>query len=197
VHLVKCTYERQEDADRLLETAARAGPMWEAAVLLGLDCGLRIEEIAHLHWESVNLATGDLWIRAQPDGWTPKSAARRLEMTTRVMVSLSKLPYSREAPTRVFGPMSAAAFIRRFRHGLHVISLEAGLPDITPHGLRRTFATRVANLGTSPLQLQEVMGHRDIATTKRSYARVDQQRAASAVRRGLEPNLPTGDRPCQ
>lgn len=47
---------------------------------------------------------------------------------------------------------------------------ENELPHITPHLLRHTFCTNMANLKMSPINLQYVMGHKNITMTLGHYA---------------------------
>lgn len=47
---------------------------------------------------------------------------------------------------------------------------EEPLPNITPHTLRHTFCTRMANAGMNPKALQYIMGHGDISMTLNYYA---------------------------
>ncbi|MCI9073108.1 MAG: tyrosine-type recombinase/integrase [Lachnospiraceae bacterium] len=42
---------------------------------------------------------------------------------------------------------------------------EEQLPRITPHVLRSTFCTRMAERGMNPKTLQHLMGHADITVT--------------------------------
>ena len=44
------------------------------------------------------------------------------------------------------------------------------LPNITPHILRHTFCTRLANAGMNPKALQYIMGHANITMTLNYYA---------------------------
>ena len=55
---------------------------------------------------------------------------------------------------------------------------EAPLPKVTPHTMRHTFCTRMANAGMNPKALQYIMGHSNITMTLDYYARAD---AASAM----------------
>lgn len=44
------------------------------------------------------------------------------------------------------------------------------LPEISPHSLRHTFCTKMANKGMTPNTLQYIMGHSDISMTLNYYA---------------------------
>lgn len=44
------------------------------------------------------------------------------------------------------------------------------LPEISPHSLRHTFCTKMANKGMTPNSLQYIMGHSDISMTLNYYA---------------------------
>lgn len=46
------------------------------------------------------------------------------------------------------------------------------LPKITPHMLRHTFCTRLANKSMNPKSLQYIMGHSNINITMNLYAHV-------------------------
>ena len=56
------------------------------------------------------------------------------------------------------------------------------LPNITPHSLRHTFCTRMANAGMNPKALQYIMGHANITMTLDYYTHVD----ACSVRAEME-----------
>jgi len=49
-----------------------------------------------------------------------------------------------------------------------VIAMErAGIEDFTYHGLRHTFATRLAQSGVDLYKISKLLGHKDIKTTQR------------------------------
>lgn len=66
------------------------------------------------------------------------------------------------------------------------------LPTITPHVLRHTFCTGMANAGLDIKSLQYFMGHSDVSTTLNIYTHVNYERAVeqfdkiARVHRGLE-----------
>ena len=55
------------------------------------------------------------------------------------------------------------------------------LPDFSPHTLRHTFCTRMAENGVDIKVLQEIMGHKTIVVTMQVYNHVDFARTQKAV----------------
>jgi len=47
---------------------------------------------------------------------------------------------------------------------------KAGISDFTWHGLRRTFATRLAHKGLDIYKISRLLGHEDVQTTQKRYA---------------------------
>lgn len=54
--------------------------------------------------------------------------------------------------------------------------------EVTPHSLRRAWATHALDQGVGLDVIQEVLGHADISTTRRHYARSKSDRACEALR---------------
>lgn len=57
------------------------------------------------------------------------------------------------------------------------------LPDFTPHILRHTFCTRMAENGIDVKVLQELMGHKNISVTMQVYNHVNNNRVANEINR--------------
>ena len=55
------------------------------------------------------------------------------------------------------------------------------LPHITPHVLRHTFCTNMANAGMDIKTLQYVMGHSDVGVTLNVYTHASYDRAAEQM----------------
>lgn len=68
----------------------------------------------------------------------------------------------------------------------HIIALaqEAGIPDVSPHRLRHTLATRLLNAGMDITRIQKLLGHEQINTTM-IYARVHDQTVESDYRQAM------------
>ncbi len=179
--------------EQLAKEIGKDGPRWETAVRLGMDCGLRVAELGHLTWGSVDLARREIAIQPEPDGWRPKGTPGLAAFGDRVAALLATLRKAARGSAgdvddaaRVLGGRSPGYFVHAFRLRLKQACIRAGLPPILPHGLRRTFGTILANEGMQAAQLQRVMRHADIKTTMDFYVRVDDRRAAHEALRKLE-----------
>ena len=62
---------------------------------------------------------------------------------------------------------------------------EDKLPSITPHVLRHTFCTEMANGGIDLKSLQYLMGHSDVSVTLNVYTHASYERAESAMRNAV------------
>ena len=60
---------------------------------------------------------------------------------------------------------------------------EEPLPKITPHVMRHTFCTRLANAGMNPRALQYVMGHSNITITLNLYTHASLETVKSELQR--------------
>ena len=60
---------------------------------------------------------------------------------------------------------------------------DEALPNVTPHTMRHTFCTRLANAGMNPKALQYIMGHSNITMTLNYYAHADFTSAKAEMER--------------
>lgn len=67
-------------------------------------------------------------------------------------------------------------------HWLETIITDSGLPRITVHGLRHTFASIQIASGIEPKALQLQLGHSDIKVTLNVYTHMNQKQVAANVR---------------
>lgn len=144
--------------------------------------GLRIDEALCLRWEDVNLAAGTLRVRASKT----EAGKRTVTLLPALREELSVLKARRD-PVRaalVFGTArggkESPSNVRRrlLAPAVEVAStalLERDaevIPDhLTPHSLRRTFASILVALGRDPRQVMGQLGHTDPSLTLRVYAR--------------------------
>jgi integrase len=160
-----------------------------------LFAGLRIGELLALRWRDVDLAGG--WLRVG-DAKTPAGRRRvKVRGALRDELSAMRSRVSGTADGYVF-PTRTGALLRpeNFRNRVLAPAVkranetlaDAGeqLPEgLTPHSLRRTFATVLYALGETPPVVMAEMGHTDPALALRVYAQVmrlgEDERAALAA----------------
>ena len=170
--------------------------------------GLRIGEATALDWRDVNLATGSLIVR---ESKTAAGEGREVDLPVGLSEELATWR-ARSPRTRPGDPV----FVSRARSGEHarqtprnvqarlktavmaanVALADAGLDPIservTPHSLRRTYASLRAALRDDPVYIAEQLGHRDARFTFRVY-----QRAAKRRERLVGEHLVAFDRALQ
>ena len=150
--------------------------MWEVAY----SSGLRVSELVGLDKEDVDLEQG--WVRVLGKG----SKERVVPLGSKAKKSLLRY-YSRRMEL-VVEPIDALFLnyrggrltARSIRRLLRQHLIRAGLdPDITPHGLRHSFATHLLDSGADLRSIQEMLGHASLSTTQR-YTHVSLRQVVQA-----------------
>jgi integrase len=150
--------------------------------------GLRISELTDLRWRDVDLASGRLRIATMATGDEAKTAAGQRDVKIRpvlrdVLATLKANaadtgPGAYVFPTSKGGPLSQSNIRGRILAKAVEHANERLLEDdqpplpegLTPHSLRRTFASTLYALGESPAVVMAEMGHTDPALALRIYA---------------------------
>ena len=165
-------------------------PMYPA-ILLAAVYGLRRSEILGLKWKSVDLDAGKIIIKDTVVGYKTvvdkeqtktKSSYRTLPVTKEVAVFLRKLQAHQAKMRLFFGkgyaendyvcrrdngePFAINYFTERFGK----IIKKHGLPKLRFHDLRHSAANMLLASGYSLKEIQEYLGHGDIATTANIYS---------------------------
>ena len=82
----------------------------------------------------------------------------------------------------VFPGRDASVHRSEPRRMWQLIRERAGVPDVTIHDLRRTYASMAANANTPPTVLQGLLGHARFSTTEKYVQPFDRARDLSAER---------------
>jgi integrase len=143
--------------------------------------GLRIGELTGLRWRDVDLASGRLKVgEAKTDAGVRRIkirgalrdellAIRPADVDPDAFVfatSTGERPSRENIRTRVLGPAVKAANEQRVAAG------HTPLPEgLTPHSLRRTFASVSCHLGENPRILMNEMGHTNAAFAVETYTK--------------------------
>lgn len=172
-------------AEQLHAIVAAAGcHRSRALVLLMIDAGLRIGEVCGLEWSAIDRGAGLLEVRATASRGghleLPKSGqARPVPMTTRLRGALDELTRSGRFVLPASHPDRPASYPAMARIWAHVRA-RAGVPALTPHALRHSFATALLRSGADLATVRDLLGHADLKTTA-IYLHSDGATARGAV----------------
>lgn len=139
-----------------------------APVLMLCCCGLRRGEALGLRWDAVDLAGGTVTIRGQRIGdqlvpLKTRHSSRRLQLPRQVVEILRAWPRSVSGWVCDVSVKTLYTVHRR-------ILADHGLPPVTLHGLRHSFATASVMAGVPVKILQGALGHGHYAITADLYA---------------------------
>lgn len=182
---------------------ATADSRWNNYYVAAIRTGLRPGELLGLRWGDLDLSNdpGALRVRRTLDAHReavfnpPKSArsrravalhyeAREAFLAQRAMLKGEGLPTGPKAlvfPSTAGTPMKADNLRKR---NLKPDLARAGLPELTLHELRHTFASIMLHeWHVPPAVVSEAMGHADIAFTFRIYGHLIESAQADVMRR--------------
>jgi len=156
--------EEKKLFDALTGKKAKLRPI----VLLILNTGLRLREATELKWEQVNLSDNEdrREIRIRGKGRGKKKKLRIIPLNDVAFNLLMGLREACNGKGKVFSGRGLSFWA--VGYNISKICDEIGLPDVTVHTLRHTFATRLTERGDVNLgQVSKLMGHSDLKTTQR------------------------------
>ncbi len=176
------------EPEQLPALLAASGPWFRPVVGLLAGAGLRIGEAIALDWRDVNLATASLRVgRAKtnagsfrdvdlPGGLVEvlaewRAVSSRTEPYDPVLLTRTK---RRQTDTNVSHRLKTT--IKRANVRLDEIGVQPVSGRVSPHSLRRTYASLRAALGDDPVYIAEQLGHTDPAFTFRVYQKAAKRR---------------------
>jgi integrase len=153
------------EARRLLDAAEY--PHVALAIALMLGTAARIGAILDLTWDRVNFERGLITYADRADTRRRKGRAT-VPMTDDLRARLEEARRGAESEYVVEWAARKVGSIKRgFARAVKLAELE----DVTPHVLRHTAATWMAEGGIPMTEIAAVLGHTDSRTTERIYAR--------------------------
>ena len=173
------TYTQQE-IDTLLDGCDDFQRSACATLLLS---GLREQELYYLMWPDVDVKNlHDATIRVSgedKEGFSPKDYEERIIPIPKDLGHLlSNLP---RQSAWVF-PNRKGERLGGFLQRLKKVAKRAGVPNVTLHKFRHTYATRLLESGADIVTVQRLLGHSDVKTT-RKYLNPDEDLKRKAVNR--------------
>lgn len=163
------------EARRLLDAAEF--PHVALAIALMLGTAARIGAILDLTWDRVDFDRGLITYADRGD------LSRRKGRATVPMTGdlRQRLEEARKAAISEFVVEWAARQVGSIKRGFARAVAQAGLEDVTPHVLRHTAASWLAEAGVPMTEIAAVLGHTDSRTTERIYARFSPSYLRKAV----------------
>jgi len=150
---------------------SRAGHRWGTMLLLAIDTGLRVSELCALKLKDIK-EDGRITVRR---GKGSKDrvvfcGSRALQRTVNHRDNYRFKPAYRFRSYLWIGHNGSPTRPAAFRKALYFAGDRVGV-KVNPHSLRRTFATMMLLNKADLFTLQELMGHADIATTRKYIPR--------------------------
>ena len=137
----------------------------KAIVLILLDTGIRLGELARLRVGDINLENGEVYIRPHRDG--RKSMARTVYIGQRTKQAIWKYIAKEQSTPNQSRPLIEMQRASSIRHTITRIGVNAKVLHAHPHRFRHTFAIEYLRNGGDVFTLQRLMGHKTLAMTLR------------------------------
>lgn len=190
---VKATEPRRSwvEPEQLPGLIDAADPYLRPLIATLVGAGLRIGEAVALDWRDVKLGTGTLIVREAktaagegrevdlPVGLREELATWRARSPRTapgdpVFVSRARSgQHARQTPRNVQARLGTA--VKAANRQLTEVGIDA-IGKVSPHSLRRTYASLRAALHDGPVYIAEQLGHRDARFTFRVYQRAAKRR---------------------
>lgn len=161
----KDSYLTREEVKGLVEAAKT--PHIELAIRLLIGTGARIEAALQLTWDRVDFNRGMIQLR------NPFDKAKRKGRATVPMNDALQLylKVAKQAALTPFVIEWAGEPVKSIKRGLKSAGAAIKRPDVSPHMLRHSAAVWLAEDGHSMWEISQFLGHNDIKTTTRTYAK--------------------------
>ncbi len=166
-----------EELSRFLDALdVEAGKTAADALKLLLMTGLRKKEVLSLPWSEVDLTQGSVRLLHTKNGRT-----RTVVLNSLAQELLRKIKEEAEPGCPwVFPARVGVGHMVDPRKPLSRAMARAGITDLRPHDLRRSFASLAVNAGVDIYQIKDLLGHSSVTVTQRAYAHLQQNTLRSA-----------------
>lgn len=155
----------RDEAERLIRVAKEAGQDLHFFVALGLHAGLRKAEIIAARWEWIDWGNRNINIAAS-HGFKPKYGRKRTVPIRAELLHI--LSPAKDAEGFIIAPDKDGGERYRYepRKAFKSVAKDAGVPWLTPHLLRHSFASLLAEGGVSLYKLSKWLGHSHTEVTE-------------------------------
>ena len=168
-------YLTPQEVQRLNQSIqASENPQLKYIVALLLFTGCRKRELLDAKWEHFDLDRRQWRIPTSKNG-----KPRHIPLSDAVLDVLNQLPRFNRCPYVIPNPNTLKPF-NTIYYSWNTARIKAGLSDVRMHDLRHSFASFLINSGRSLYEVQNLLGHSQVATTQR-YAHLSQETLLDAT----------------
>jgi len=139
-------------------------------VIVGCLTGAELSALTRLDWTDINFAAMTIHI----PGTKNASRDRTIGLDPQLAAALRRIPESQRIG-RVLRPWENAC------HDLAAACERAGIPKVTPHSLRHTFASWLVQAGVDTFRVGKLMGHKDSQMVERYYGHLKPKNLSDSV----------------
>ena len=171
----KVRFLEPEEEGRLLRAA---GHPLQSLIVLCINTGVRMKSEAFtLQWEHIDLKRGLLTVA----GAYAESGQLRVVPLNDVATAALATLHAQRSGELVFTQCTGEGY-KSMREAFDGARHRAGLPDVTPHVLRHTFASRLAMAGVDLPTIMELGGWKSLGMVQR-YSHLSPRHKAEAVKK--------------
>jgi len=138
----------------------QASEFLQPILMIAVHTGLRRSEILNLKVSDINLKDRYILVRESKNG-----EIRHVPINTLLMKTLKSVINNTDSEHLFVGPTGEP--VKSVKQGFWAALRRSGIPHIRFHDLRHSFGSNLSMAGVDIATIQELMGHKDITTTKR------------------------------
>ncbi len=184
----RLVFFHKKEQERLEEYILGHFSSMSVGILISLYTGLRIGELCALTWDQINLEEGFLSVNKtiqriylQDEGEThatkviisePKTrnAQRDIPLSNQLIQILNRLvPHQKDGVNFLTHEKEKYCEPRTYRNFFKRVLEQCGLPQISFHACRHTFASRCVEIGIDVKTISKLLGHSNVNLTLNRY----------------------------
>ena len=190
-----------DEQAKFLKVAEDTDKYYQFALIL--QTGLRTGEVIGLKWEDVDFQKRTITIKRTMEfrykdqefsiGEPKSKSGYRTIPMTQIAYDILKAKEKERRSIKVFDlRYKDFVFINSngmptknsaYDAALYKLANKAGIPKLSMHSLRHTFATRAIEAGMKPKTLQEILGHSNINTTMNLYVHITEDEKKKEIQK--------------
>ncbi|MFC2142056.1 tyrosine-type recombinase/integrase [Acidobacteriota bacterium] len=169
-----------EEKEKLL---AHSNGLIRAAIVIGLNTGMRRGEILCLQWSQIDFERGFIKVLKTKSG-----KSRFIPINSLVFITLKKLQEQKTHDVFVFWNERTRKPIQDIKKGYKKACQDAGIENLRFHDLRHNFASNLVENGVDIVTVSELLGHSDINLTAKRYSHPSPHHKKKAVEGLIDKN---------